>query len=97
MTPLTLGRTVRKAARDSQVRPVREAKIATAPDARGRCYVTCRSLTGDGRRLGPFYVAAHAEMDGGDVVLRVPARRDPCWLLLDQAGDPACVAAWEPA
>ena len=78
------------------MRACHEARIATTRDSRGKVYVTCRSLTGDNRRLGPFFVEAHVEQDGPDLELRLPARDDRCWLLLDASGDPACIAAWEP-
>jgi hypothetical protein len=98
LTPSSPRAIIRKAARDARLPAAHEGKVATAPGDDGRCYVTCRSLTGDNTRLGPFHIDNHVELnDGGDLVIVMPTRGDRCWILLDQSGDPACIAKWEPA
>jgi hypothetical protein len=91
----SIGGTIRHEARRHAAPAIREGRIASTPDARGRVYVTVRSLTGDTQRLGPCPGASPILDPGPPLAAIEPARGDRCWIALDE-DTMAVVLAWEP-
>jgi hypothetical protein len=89
----TIGGLLRGNARAARRPAVYEARIASTADTRGRVFVTCRALTGDTQRLGPFLAPPYTI----GATTYTPGPKDRAWLALDEGGDPACLVRWEKA
>jgi hypothetical protein len=87
---------IHEAARAGARPAIRSARIASAPDARGRVDVTVASVAGARLRERGCPVMPRVTTNAsGALVALQPARGDLAWVALDEKGT-AVVVYWEP-